>query len=179
MRYQAVKEHADRYKISLMCAALSVSESGYYDWRKRPESARARDNRRLLVQIRASHSRSRCQYGSPRVTLDLHEAGEQCNEKRVARLMSEHGICAKRSKKWRATTQSNHKLPVAPNVLNRQFSVQAPNQVWAGDISYLWTDEGWLYLAVVLDLYSRAVIGWSMGPQLTASLASDALQMAI
>ena len=179
MRYQAVREHADRYKVSLMCAALSVSESGYYDWRKRPESARARDNRKLLVQIRASHSRSRCHYGSPRVTEDLREAGERCNEKRVARLMRAHGIRAKRAKKWRATTQSSHKLPVAPNVLNRQFLPQAPNQVWAGDISYLWTDEGWLYLAVVLDLYSRAVIGWSMGTQLTASITIEALQMAI
>jgi putative transposase len=179
MKYRAVREHADRYKVSLMCAALGVSKSGYYDWRDRPESRRTKENRGLLVHIRASHSRSRCHYGSPRVTQDLREAGERCNEKRIARLMREHGIRAKRAKKWLATTQSNHKLPVAQNLLNRQFSPPAPNQVWAGDISYVWTDEGWLYLAVVLDLYSRAVIGWSMGTQLTATLAIEALQMAI
>ncbi len=179
MKYRAIRTHADRFRVSLMCSALHVSRSGYYTWLDRPESARAKKNRALLVHIRASHSRSRYHYGSPRIVQDLREAGVHCNVKRVARLMSEHGIRAKRAKKWCATTQSNHRLPVAANVLNRQFSPSAPNRVWAGDITYLWTDEGWLYLAVVLDLYSRAVIGWSIRPQMTATLASEALQMAL
>lgn len=179
MRYQAIKDHASRFKVSLMCRALRVSRAGYYDWRDRAESTRAQHNRRLLVAIRASHTRSQRNYGSPRVAHDLRESGERCSDNRVARLMRLHGIRAKRVKKWRATTQSRHGLPVAHNTLNRQFTVSAPNQVWASDISYLWTAEGWMYLAVVLDLYSRAVVGWSMQPHLTTELALDALRMAL
>jgi transposase InsO family protein len=179
MKYQAIKDHARRFNVRLMCRALQVSPAGYYDWRDRPESARTRSNRRLLVAIRACHARSQCNYGSPRITRELREAGERCSENRVARLMRAHDVRAKRAKKWRATTQSRHALPVARNTLNRQFEVSAPNQVWASDISYLWTEEGWVYLAVVMDLYSRAVIGWSMRTRLTTELALEALQMAL
>jgi transposase InsO family protein len=179
MKYRAIQDHADRFAIRLMCRALKVSPAGYYAWRTRPESARAKANRALLVEIRVLHAASRRTYGSPRLTRDLREAGHACGENRVARLMRTDGIRAKTVKKWKATTDSCHRLPVAANTLDRQFTVTAPNRVWAGDITYVWTTEGWLYLAVVLDLYSRAVIGWAMGSRLTADLATTALTMAL
>jgi putative transposase len=179
VRYRAIKDHADRFEVRLMCRALGVSAAGYYDWLQRAESARGRDNRRLEVKIRAVHTRSRCNYGSPRITEELREGGERCGKNRVARLMRAAGIRARRAKRWRATTHSSHSLPIADNKLNRQFRASGPDQVWAGDISYVWTQEGWLYLAVVLDLYSRAVVGWSMGTQLSGQLTTEALQMAL
>ncbi len=179
MKYRAIKDHAGRFAVRLMCRALNVAPAGYYAWVTRPESRRMKASRRLLVDIRAFHERSDRTYGSPRITRDLREAGQTCSENRIARLMRANGIRAKTVKKWRATTNSRHALPVAENTLNRAFVVNGPNRVWAGDITYLWTEEGWLYLAVVLDLYSRAVIGWAVGPRLTASLAQDALTMAL
>jgi transposase InsO family protein len=162
-----------------MCRALKVAPAGFYAWRVRPKSTRAKTNERLLVDIRAFHARSDRTYGSPRITRDLREAGQPASENRVARLMRANAIRAKTVRKWRATTDSAHRLPVAANALDRQFTVTAPNRVWAGDITYLWTDEGWLYLAVVLDLYSRQVVGWAMGPRLAADLATQALTMAL
>src|SRR5512138_524900 len=147
MKYQAMKDHAARFDVRLMCRTLQVSASGYYAWLKRPECARARENRALVVEIRAAHERSHRDYGSPRITHELRAAGRRCGENRIARLMRAHSIRAKRMRKWRATTQSDHRLPVAANTLDRQFTVSGPNQVWAADISYLWTEEGWLYLA--------------------------------
>lgn len=179
MKYRAIQEHVRRFPIRLMCRALAVSAAGYYAWTTRPESRRGQRNRGLLVEIRTLHAQSRRSYGSPRITHDLRAGGHRVSEKRVARLMRIDGIRAKTVKKWKATTDSRHKLPVAANTLNRQFTVNVPNRVWAGDISYCWTEEGWLYLAVVLDLYSRAVIGWAMGARLTADLATDALTMAL
>ena len=176
---RAIRDNAGRYAIELMCTALEVSTSGYYAWRCRPESARAQVNRRLLSEIRLAHKRSRHSYGSPRVLRELRDAGHCVGENRIARLMREAGIRAKGARKWRATTNSSHRLPVAENTLERAFTVTAANRVWAGDISYIWTAEGWLYLAVVLDLYSRAVIGWAMGERLTTALASQALTMAL
>ena len=179
MRYRAIKDHADRFPIRLMCRALKVSSAGYYAWHERPESARASANRGLLTEIRAIHQESRRTYGSPSIWHALRSRGRCVGEKRVARLMRAEGIRAKTVKKWRATTDSGHKLPVAGNTLDRRFAVSTPNRVWAGDITYVWTDEGWLYLAVVLDLFSRAVIGWAMSARLTADLASAALTMAL
>ena len=179
MRYRAIQEHDRRYPIRLMCRALTVSSAGYYAWAGRPESTRSVHNRTLLSAIRVIHRESRETYGSPSIWDALIKQGHCVGEHRVARLMRVEGIRAKTVKKWRATTQSNHRLPVAANTLNRQFTVEAPNQVWAGDITYVWTAEGWLYLAVVLDLYSRAVIGWAMGARLTGDLAQDALTMAL
>jgi putative transposase len=179
MRYRAIRDNVDRFTIRLMCRALKVSAAGYYAWATRPESERTRGNRRLLAEIRAIHAESRRTYGSPSVWDRLHRRGHRIGEKRVARLMRENGIRAKTARKWRATTDSRHTLPVAANALGRHFAVTAPNRVWAGDITYLWTHEGWLYLAVVLDLYSRAVIGWAMGSRLTAALAQEALTMAL
>jgi transposase InsO family protein len=179
MRYRAIRDHADRFAIRLMCRALKVSSAGYYAWATRPESERTKSNRRLLVEIRAIHTESRRTYGSPSIWDQLQKSGQSVGRHRVARLMRANGIRAKTVKKWRATTDANHKLPLAANTLDRQFSVSAPNRVWAGDITYVWTDAGWLYLAVVLDLYSRAVIGWAMGSRLTAELAREALTMAL
>ena len=179
MRYRAIQEHDRRYPIRLMCRALTVSPAGYYAWASRPESARSVHNRTLLSEIRVIHRESRETYGSPSIWDALMKRGHGVGEHRIARLMRAEGIRAKTVKKWRATTQSNHRLPVAENTLNRQFTAEPPNRVWAGDITYVWTTEGWLYLAVVLDLYSRAVIGWAMGHRLTVDLAEQALTMAL
>ena len=145
----------------------------------RPESLRSAANRALLTDIRVIHRESRQTYGSPSIWYALVRRGQRVGEHRVARLMRRAGLRAKTVKKWRATTQSNHGLPVAENTLNRQFTVEHPNRVWAGDLTYVWTAEGWLYLAVILDLYSRRVIGWAMGSRLTVNLAERALTMAL
>ena len=179
MRYRAIQEHDRRFPVRLMCRALAVSPAGYYAWRARPESVRAVANRALVAKIRVIHQASRETYGSPSIWDALVKRGHGAGEHRIARLMRAEGIRAKTVKKWRATTQSNHRMPVAANVLKRQFTVAQPNQVWAGDITYVWTTEGWLYLAVVLDLYSRAVIGWALGARLTGDLAQQALTMAL
>jgi putative transposase len=179
MRYRAIQEHDRRDPIRLLCRALAVSPAGYYAWRGRPESRRAAANRTLLVTIRVLHQNSRQTYGSPSIWRALRKQGHRVGEHRVARLMRHDGLRAKTMKKWRATTYSSHGLPVAANTLDRQFTVPQPNRVWAGDITYVWTMEGWLYLAVLLDLYSRAVIGWAMGPRLTGDLPEQALRMAL
>jgi len=179
VRYRAIHEHDRRYPIRLMCRALAVSPAGYYAWNTRPESVRKTANRALVAKIRVIHQESRETYGSPRIWDALVKRGHAVGAHRVARLMRSEGIRAKTVKKWRATTQSNHRMPVAANTLNRQFTVAQPNQVWAGDITYVWTTEGWLYLAVVLDLYSRFVIGWALEARLTGALTQQALTMAI
>jgi transposase InsO family protein len=179
MRYRAIQEHDRRFPIRLMCRALAVSPAGYYAWRDRPESRRSVHNRTLLSAIRVIHRESRETYGSPSIWDALIKQGHGVGKHRIARLMRAEGIRAKTVKKWRATTQSSHRMPVAANVLDRQFSITRPNRGWAGDITYVWTTEGWLYLAVVLDLYSRAVIGWALEARLTGDLARQALTMAI
>ena len=179
MRYCAIQEHDRRYPIRLMCRALNVSPAGYYAWRSRPESHRAVSARTLLSAIKVIHQESRETYGSPSIWDARLKQGHGVGEHRVARLMRQHGIRAKTVKQWRATTQSHHRFPVAANTLNRQFTVEYPNRVWAGDITYVWTTEGWLYLAVVLDLYSRTVIGWALEARLTGELTQQALAMAI
>ena len=179
MRYRVIQEHDRRYPIRLMCRTLAVSPAGYYAWRVRPESTRAVANRDLLTAIRLRHHDSRQTYGSPRIWRALRKQGHRVGEHRVARLMRQAELQAKTVKKWRATTYSLHGLPVAANTRDRQFTVRQPNRVWAGDITYVWTLEGWLYLAVLLDLYSRAVIGWAMGPRLTGDLTEQALRMAL
>jgi putative transposase len=179
MRYHAIQEQDRRYPIRLMCRALAVSAAGYYAWRSRPESPRSIQARALLSTIRVIHQESRETYGSPSIWDALVKQGHCIGEHRVARLMRLAGLRAKTVKKWRATTQSQHPFPVAANILDRAFTVAAPNRVWAGDITYVWTLEGWLYLAVLLDLYSRRVVGWAMGQRLTVDLAERALTMAL
>jgi putative transposase len=179
MRFRAIQENDRRFPIRLMCRALAVSPAGYYAWRARPESVREAANRALVANIRVIHRESRHTYGSPSIWQALVQRGHRIGKHRVARLMCADGIRAKTVKKWRPTTDSRHRLPVAANTLNRQFTIDRPNRVWAGDISYVWTAEGWLYLAVLLDLYSRAVIGWATGSRLTGELAQQALTMAL
>ncbi len=179
MKYQFIDDHRSSLRVVKMCQAVRVSRSGYYDWRSRPESKRSQDNRILLSHIRMVHKQSRENYGSPRVTDELNQSGILCGKNRVARLMSENGIKARRSRKFRVTTHSKHNYPVAPNLLNRQFEVSTPNAVWVSDITYIWTTEGWLYFAGVLDLYSRRIVGWSMSHGITEQLTLDALNHAL
>lgn len=179
MKYGFIGDHRREHRVSLMCRVLQVSRSGYYAWENRQESRRSVENRRLLSQIRMIHERSRRLYGSPRVTAELRSQGYVCNEKRVTRLMREHGIRAKTVRKFKVTTDSKHNLPVAPNLLNRQFTVARPNAVWVSDITYIWTTEGWLYLAGVIDLYSRQVVGWAMSGRVDSRLTLQALRQAI
>lgn len=162
-----------------MCRVLKVCPSGYYAWRGRQQSQRDRQNRKLLVAIKALHKQSKQTYGSPRICRALSKQGTRCSENRVARLMREHGIRAKQTKRFKATTDSRHDLPVAENMLDRQFEPEAPNQAWAADITYVWTGQGWLYLAVVMDLFSRRIVGFSMRRSLSRALVIEALRMAL
>jgi putative transposase len=163
-----------------MCRVLMVSSSGYYAWCRRPESKLELENKALLIEIRVIHSdrHMRC-YGSPMMYRELLKRGYSCSENRVARLMKKHGIKAVTANKFKITTDSNHQKPVAPNILARDFESTTPNQKWGGDISYVWTKEGWLYLAVILDLFSRRVISWSLLPRMTEELACNTLRKAI
>jgi transposase InsO family protein len=158
---------------------MNVSPSGYYAWRRRAPSNRAVEDAALAVQVARIHEESRRTYGSPRVHAELAAGGTRVGRKRVARLMRVNGIVGRRPKPFRRTTDSNHQEPVAGNVLNREFSVSRPNTVWAGDITYVWTRQGWLFLAVLIDLYSRRVIGWSMRNSITTDLVHAALDMAL
>jgi len=161
-----------------MCRVLEVGASGYYGWRSRQPSQRAKENERLLERIKAEHLASRGIYGSPKVYRKLRRDGEVVNHKRVERLMKEHGIKAKRVKKFIRTTSSRHSLPVAENVVARNFSVARPDMVWTSDITYVWTDEGWLYLVVFLDLYSRLVVGWAVSESLETEFVEAAFLQA-
>ena len=162
-----------------MCRVLGVSKSGFYAWRHRPPSQRMVDDARLTKSIREIHAMSRGTYGSPRVHAELRCRGERVGRKRVERLMRLNGIEARSRRRIRRSKYVEHGLPVAPNVLDRRFDVDAPNQVWATDITFIWTQEGWLYLAVVVDLYSRRVVGWSMADHVRTELVIGALEMAL
>ena len=162
-----------------MCRVLEMSPSGYYAWLRRPESRRAREDRRLLVEIKAIHKENRGVYGSPRVHAELKDRQMHHGQKRVARMMRENGIRAKQSKKFKATTDSNHSHPVAPNLLHRNFEADMPDQKWLADITYIPTREGWLYLAAILDLNSKLIVGWSMAGRMTKKLVLEALSMAV
>lgn len=180
MRFRFVEDHREVFPVRVMCSVLRVSASGYYAWRSRPESARATANRALVEDIRRVHASSRRRYGSPRVHASLRTEGKRVGRNRVARLMRRHGIQAHRRRQFRKTTDSDHAFPPAPNLLARQFaSAVAPNQVWLADMTYIATGEGWLYLAVVLDLFSRRVVGWAMSETMPQELTLAALRMAI
>jgi transposase InsO family protein len=179
MKFRFIRDHREDFPVRLMCRVLDVSSSGFYDWLERPESPRAVENRALVAKIQAIHGDSRRTYGSPRVHASLQDAGYRIGRHRVARLMRDNAIRARTKRKFRVTTDSRHDHPVAPNRLDRQFEVAAPNTVWVADISYIPTREGWLYLAVVLDLFSRQVVGWAMDQQMPQELTLAALDMAI
>lgn len=179
MRFRFIEAEKALYPIRLLCRCLAVSRSGYYAWRRRPVSARIKQDARLRVEIAASHAASRRTYGSPRILRDLREEGHRVSRKRVARLMRELGLEGRRKRRFRATTDSQHRFPVAPNVLMRDFDVEAPNTVWLTDITYLATLEGWLYLAVILDLFSRRVVGYAMSERIDRALVLEALRKAL
>ena len=177
MRYQFIEDHREEFVVTHMCRVLDVSPSGYYAWRKRPFSQREMANQELLKEIKAVHEKSNGAYGSPRI---YHELKDKiaCSENRVARLMHKHDIAAKQKKRYKRTTKANSSHPVAPNRLDGDFTATAPNQKWTTDITYIPTLEGWLYLAVVLDLFSRRIVGWAMSAHMTSALVIEALQMA-
>ena len=179
MRYRFIREHRRQFPVWALCRVLRVSASGYYDWLSRPEGARAARNRWLALQIKVVHARSRRTYGRRRIHAQLRAEGVCCSRNRVARLMKEDGICSISRRKFKATTDSRHDFPVAPNRLHRDFTTAAPNQVWMSDITYLRTEEGWEYLATVMDLYSRRIVGWAMEPTLERRLTLKALEMAV
>jgi transposase InsO family protein len=174
-----MSNHRSEFPISLMCEVLKVSRSGYYAWLRHPESTSKQDDKVLLQEIHAIYQESRSTYGSPRIYRELKRRGRNHGKKRIARLMRKDGLRAKTKRKFKITTDSKHTFPVAPNLLNREFTPKEPNQVWASDITYIWTAEGWLYLAVVMDLFSRAILGWSMSERMTRSLVIDAFIMAV
>ena len=179
MRYACIREHEGAFTVVLMCRVLAVSRTGYYAWRERRPSARAQQDTRLRLVIRTIHAASQRRYGQPRIHRALRDAHQvRCSPKRVARLMRLDGLRGKRARRYRSTTQADG-TPPAPNRLQRQFQVAALNRVWASDVTACWTTEGWLYLAVVLDLASRRVIGWSAGPTPGQELTLPALRQAL
>ncbi len=179
MRYAFIDRYRHLYPVLVMCDVLEVSSSGYYAWRGRPESRRSREDRELKAIIRSVFEESRQTYGSPRILDELRDQGIRCGRKRVARLMKEDQLTPKKARRFRRTTIAEPDHPKAPNVLGREFTVDAPDTAWVGDITYLWTQEGWLYLAVLLDLFSRRVVGWSVRPHLGQELAIAALDRAL
>ena len=180
MTFAFIEQHATTSPVRLMCRVLGVSPSGYYGWRSRPESARSASNRQLLDDVQRIHAGHQRRYGSPRVHAALRAEGRTASRGRVERLMRRHGIRALAGRRFQpCTTDSRHDLPIASNLLKQQFSVALPNQVWLADITYLPTAEGWLYLAAVLDLATRKIVGWSMRDLMRTELTSAALMMAI
>lgn len=179
MKYAFIEERLTGYPVSTLCRVLGVSTQGYYAWGKRLPSARRREDQHLSARIRVIHAETKQSYGSPRIHDELRDRGVRCSRKRVERLMREEELCAKAGKKFKATTDSAHDKPIAPDLVKREFSAPAPNRVWVGDITYLWTSEGWLYLAVFIDLYSRRVVGWATGPRITSTLVRLAFMRAV
>ena len=180
MRFRFIEDHRADYPVRIMCGALEVSPAGYYAWRSRPESRRSAANRDLLDHITRVHRDTHGRYGSPRIHIELKAQGRGVSRGRIERLMRHHGIRAIMARPRRVpTTDSRHDFPIAPNLLQRNFTAAAPNRIWLADITYVDTDQGWLYLATVLDLYSRKIVGWAMCDHLRADLPSAALAMAI
>lgn len=180
MRFAFIEQHAAAHPVRLMCRVLEVSPSGYYAWRSRPESPRAASNRQLVGEIRRLAARHQGRYGSPRMHAALRAQGHRCSRGRVERLMRQHRIRALAGRRYRpCTTDSRHTLAVAPNLLAQRFEASAPNRVWLADITYIPTAEGWLYLAAVLDVATRKIVGWAMRDHMQTELALSALMMAV
>ena len=179
MIFSFIQEHQEVWPIRLMCDTLGVSSAGFYAWRSRPTSQQEQRRDAILEEIGSIHAEFKRRYGSPRIHAELNARGIACCVNTVARLMQDNDIQARRTRKFTRTTDSNHSLPVAENLLDRQFDAQAPNERWVADITYVPTREGWLYLATVEDLYSRMIVGWSMSDTMTSRLVVDALEMAV
>ena len=175
MKYAIIDQYQTAFAVRRMCSWLDVSHAGYYQWRLRRNAPKHQELDQRIDQIFVAHKQ---RYGSPRITKALHAQSWCVNEKTVAKRMAALNLVARAAKRFKATTNSNHTLPVAENLLQQQFETDAPNRVWVSDITYIWTDEGWLYLAIVLDLYARLVVGWSVSERMTTDLVCDALQMA-
>ena len=171
--------HRHLFEVGLMCETLGVSRSGYYAWKHRPPSRRTCENEGLRPRIRAIHEGSGKTYGAPRIQQELADEGKRHGVKRIARLMRQEGLKASWKRRFRVTTGSDHRLPTSPNVLDRNFTARGPNERWVGDITYIPTFEGWLYLAVLIDLHSRRVVGWATSNRLTKQLATGALHAAL
>jgi putative transposase len=179
VRYQFIRDHTHQHRIATLCRMLQVSRSGFYAWQTRPESPRSVDNRVLLTRIRAIHVRSREAYGTVKTHRVLQDENIRCGHNRVARLRQTHGIVAKRVRRFRLARAARNNLPPAPNLLDRDFCADHPNRVWVGDVTQIPTRASWLYLAVLLDLYARRVVGWAMADRQNQHLVIDALIMAI
>jgi putative transposase len=179
MRFQFIEDHREEFPVKLMCQGLEVSTSGYYAWRGRPASKREMANRELTAKIKDAFEESGETYGSPRIYQVMRKRGLMCSQNRVARLMREAGLRAKQTRQYRSTTKRNKADRAAPNRLNRDFSAVGPNRKWVADITYIATQEGWLYLAAILDLFSRRIVGWAMSKRMTGDLTRRALDMAI
>jgi transposase InsO family protein len=179
VRFAFVDAEKANHDVSMLCRVLQVQRSGYYAWRSREQSARELADQKLVVEIRAVFEEKKRRYGSPRICHELRNRGTKVCRHRIARLMREQALQARPRRKFVCTTDSRHDLPTAPNILDRKFTADAPNRVWAGDVTFLPTKEGWLYLAVLLDLYSRRVVGWAMSEHNDESLTLAALRMAI
>lgn len=179
MKYQFMKDNALFFKISALARMMGVSRSGYYEWINRKLSLRAQENIKLKAAIIATHKTARGVYGYRRIHADMRKQKYICSLNRTRRLMKEEGLKVKTRRKFKATTDSKHNLPINPNILSRNFTATSPNTRWAADITYVATQEGWLYLAVILDLFSRKVVGWAMNSRMTTELIKNALMMAL
>jgi len=179
MRFKLIDAAKEEFPVQRLCKVLGVSPSGYFAWKSRPASQRQRDDLVLLAHVRSAFALSNRTYGSPRMTHELRGQGLEAGRRRVARLMRENGLRARQPRRFRRTTDSLHAFPVAPNLLDQDFSAERPGEKWGADISYVWTREGWLYLAVVMDLYARRVVGWAVSDRLHKELALAALRRAL
>lgn len=179
MKYEFMKKHCSTFQVEKMAKVLKVSRSSYYSWKKRGKSKRRKENEILLVHIKNIYYTHKGNYGSPRITSELEDMNIECGHNRVAKLMKENNIVAKTKKKYKSTTKSKHDKPVAPDLLNKNFSAPEKNQIWTSDITYIWTKEGWLYLAVVLDIFSRKIVGWALEKYLKKELVTKALLRAL
>jgi putative transposase len=179
VRFAFIETEKASFPVALMCRVLKVSRAGFYAWGSRPAAPRTRQNRALAVVVASIYTNNRGCYGSPRVQVELRERGHCIGRKRVARLMREQGLSARHKHRYRRTTDSRHNFPVSANLLARRFAMMRPNAAWVTDITYIYTSEGWLYLAVILDLFSRRIVGWSMSERIDRQLAVDCLQMAL
>ena len=179
MKYAWIKEQSIHYPIAVLCRFMSVSRSSYYDWLKSSQTAREKENEALTERLKNLFEKGRKTYGTRRLKKKLAKQGIHVSRRRIARLMRKAGLFCKTKKRFKATTNSHHDKPIAPNLLDREFNVSQPDRYYVGDITYIATQEGWLYLAVVIDLFSRKVVGWSMNERMTAHLVNNALLMAI
>jgi putative transposase len=177
--YAFIDAEKARWPVEVQCKALGVAKSGYYAWKGRPEAPRVTEDAALVEEIKAAHKAGRGNYGSPRVHRELRAKGRRVGRKRVERLMRREGIAGRRKKRFRKTTDSKHPHPIAPNLLERKFDVELPDTAWVTDVTYVWTLEGWLYLAVIIDLFSRRVVGWSASANNDRALALGALERAV